>query len=145
MKIGIGCDPIGKELKDNLILFMRSMGHEIIDFGSDDPIYANTAFMVAEQVVSGQLDRGVLICGTGIGMAIAANKVKGAYAASINNIYQATRASLSNNANIITLGALVIGIKLAQSLVKEYLSLSFDETSPSATKVNRIIRYEEEN
>lgn len=69
-----------------------------------------------------KIARGILICGTGIGVSIAANKVPGAYAALVNNVYQAQRAQLSNNANIITLGAQVTGIELAKCLVKEYLS-----------------------
>ena len=73
-----------------------------------------------------KIARGILICGTGIGVSIAANKVPGAYAALVNNVYQAQRAQLSNNANIITLGAQVTGIELAKCLVKEYLSVTFD-------------------
>ena len=71
-----------------------------------------------------KIARGILICGTGIGVSIAANKVPGAYAALVNNVYQAQRAQLSNNANIITLGAQVTGIELAKCLVKEYLSVT---------------------
>ena len=77
-------------------------------------------------------------------MSIAANKVKGAYAALVNNIYQAQRAQLSNNANIITMGAQVTGIELAKCFVKEYLSCTFDPNSRSAPKVARITEYENE-
>lgn len=144
MKIAIGCDPNATEYKRVLLPFVESLGHESVDYGSDDPIYANTAFRVAQDVANGICDRGILICGTGIGVSIAANKVKGAYAACINNIYQAQRAALSNNANIITLGAQVIGIELAKCLVKDYLSLSFDPHSRSMPKVQRIYDYEME-
>ena len=81
-----------------------------------------------------KIARGILICGTGIGVSIAANKVPGAYAALVNNVYQAQRAQLSNNANIITLGAQVTGIELAKCLVKEYLSVTFDPESRSMPK-----------
>jgi ribose 5-phosphate isomerase B len=77
-------------------------------------------------------------------MSIAANKVEGAYAALITNVYQAQRAQLSNNANIITLGAQVTGIELAKALVKEYLSVTYDPNSRSAPKVDRILNYEKE-
>ena len=143
MKIAIGCDPNASECKQALIPFVEGLGHEVTDFGSEDPIYANTAIRVAEAVAGGSCDRGILICGTGIGVCIAANKVKGAYAALVNNVYQAQRAELSNNANIITLGAQVTGIELAKCLVKEYLSHTFDPNSRSAPKVQRICEYEQ--
>ncbi|GAA6492568.1 MAG TPA: RpiB/LacA/LacB family sugar-phosphate isomerase [Candidatus Bariatricus faecipullorum] len=144
MKIAIGCDPNATEYKEVLIPYIEELGHECVDFGSDDPIYANTAIRLAESVAAGECDRGVLICGTGIGVSIAANKVKGAYAALVNNIYQAQRAQLSNNANIITMGAQVTGIELAKCFVKEYLSCTFDPNSRSAPKVARITEYENE-
>ena len=78
MKIAIGCDPNAQQAKEELIKFMEDKGYgEIKDFGSEDPIYANTAVAVAEAVASGEYDRGILICGTGLGVSIAANKVKG--------------------------------------------------------------------
>lgn len=78
MKIAIGCDPNAQQAKEELIKFMEDKGYgEIKDFGSEDPIYANTAVAVAEAVASGAYDRGILICGTGLGVSIAANKVKG--------------------------------------------------------------------
>ena len=87
MKIAIGCDPNAQQAKEELIKFMEDKGYgEIKDFGSEDPIYANTAVAVAEAVASGEYDRGILICGTGLGVSIAANKVKGAYAALLSEI-----------------------------------------------------------
>ncbi|MCI8637825.1 MAG: RpiB/LacA/LacB family sugar-phosphate isomerase [Coprococcus sp.] len=144
MKIAIGCDPNATEYKKVLIPFIEGLGHECVDFGSDDPIYANTAVRLAESVAAGECERGILICGTGIGVSIAANKVKGAYAALVNNVYQAQRAQLSNNANIITMGSQVTGIELAKCLVKEYLGLTYDPNSRSAPKVARIVEYENE-
>ena len=82
MKIAIGCDPNAQQAKEELIKFMEDKGYgEIKDFGSEDPIYANTAVAVAEAVASGEYDRGILICGTGLGISLAANKVKGVRAA----------------------------------------------------------------
>ena len=144
MKIVFGCDPNAQQLKENLMAYVAGLGHEVTDFGSEDPIYANTAIRTAQAVAAGQFDRGILVCGTGIGVSIAANKVKGAYAACIHDIYQAQRAALSNNANIITLGSQVVGEELAKCMVKEYLSCTYDPNSRSAPKVQRIIDFEQE-
>lgn len=116
-KIAIGADPNASELKNNIMQMLKNKGYECEDFGSDDIIYANVAIKVAEAVVRNDYDRGILICSTGIGMSIAANKVKGAHAALCSDAYSAERASRSNNAKIITLGAQVIGPKLAEKLV----------------------------
>ena len=145
MKVAIGCDPNATDLKKILIPFIENLGHEVKDYGSEDPIYANVAIVVAEDVAKGVCERGVLICGTGIGVSIAANKVKGAYAACVSNIYQAQRAALSNNANIITLGAQVTGSELAKCFVEAYLSLNYDPKSRSASKVDRITQYDQEH
>ena len=144
MKIVFGCDPNATEFKLQLMEYVKGLGHEVADLGSDDPIYVNTAIRLAEAVAAGKCDRGVLLCGTGIGVSIAANKVKGAYAANVSNVYQAQRAELSNNANIITIGAQVIGEELAKCLVKEYLSVTFDPKSRSVPKIQRIYNYEKE-
>ena len=142
MKIAIGCDQNASELKEQLKAFIMELGHVCVDFGGDEPIYANTAIRLAQAVAAEECDRGVLICGTGIGMCIAANKVKGAYAALVNNVYQAQRAQLSNRANIMTLGAQVTGVELAKCLVQSYLKEQLDPQSRSAPKVQRICDYE---
>ena len=145
MKIAIGCDPNAESLKLQLIPFIEGLGHEVTDLGDTDIIYANTAIRVGEAVAAGKYDRGILICGTGIGVSIAANKVPGVYCALCNNVYQAERAQLSNNANVIALGAQVTGIELAKALVREYLSHTYDPNSRSAAKIARIVEYEGEN
>ena len=142
MKIAIGCDPNATDYKKQLIPYIEGLGHQVVDFGSDNPIYAHTAFALGEAVAARECDRGVLICGTGIGVCIAANKVKGVYAALLNNIYQAQRAQLSNAANVITLGSQVIGIELAKCLVKEYLQNTFDTNGRSGPKVRAITDHE---
>lgn len=143
MKLLFGCDPNAAALKLSLMATAEKLGHECVDMGSDDPIYANTAFRVAEAVAAGEGDRGVLVCGTGLGMSIAANKVKGAYAALLTDVYSAQRSVLSNNANIACMGAFTIGDKLAQELLKTFLSLSFDPSSSSAPKVAAYHEYDE--
>ena len=144
MKIAIGCDPNAEAFKQQLIPFIEGLGHEVTDFGSEDTIYANTAIRVGEAVAAKEFERGILICGTGIGISIAANKVKGAYCALVTDVYQAQRAQLSNNANLIAMGSQVLGIELAKCLVKEYLANTFDPASRSLPKVARITQYEEE-
>ena len=81
MKIVFGCDPNASDFKEQLMAYVKELGHEVTDFGSDDPIYANVAIKCAKAVAAGEFDRGIVVCGTGIGVSIAANKVKGAYAA----------------------------------------------------------------
>ena len=142
MRIIFGCDPNAQEMKLHLMRRCREDGHEVVDFGSDDPIYANTAIAVAEAVAAGKAERGVLVCGTGLGMSIAASKVKGAYAALLTDVYSAQRAVLSNNANIACMGAFTIGEKLAEELLKTWLSLKFDPNSASAAKVARYREYD---
>jgi len=135
MKIAFGSDPNASDLKELLMAHVRQLGHEAVDLGSDDPIYANIAHDVASTVVAGGADRGVLMCGTGIGVSIAANKVPGARCALVTDAYQAERAQLSNDANLIAFGAQVTGPELAKKLVEEYVSRSYDPESRSAPKV----------
>lgn len=142
MKLAIGCDPNAMELKENIIRVCRSMQHEVEDFGSEDPVYANTAIRVARYVASRKADRGILICGTGLGMCIAANKVKGAYAALLSDVYSAERAVKSNNSNIACLGAFTLGDKLAEVLVRTWLSAEFEAGSASQEKVDRYVTYD---
>ena len=143
MKIAIGCDPNAQDAKMELIQFMESKGYgEITDFGSEDPIYANTATKVAEEVASGAYDRGILICGTGLGVSIAANKVKGAYAALLTDVYSAKRARLSNDANIACFGAFTIGNKLQEELVDAFLTNEFVPGCASQPKVDAFVEYD---
>ena len=145
MRIAVGSDPNATDYKNILIPFIKSLGHEVVDYGSDDPIYAHVAIRLAEDVAAGVCDRGILMCGTGIGVSIAANKVKGAYADCVSNVYQAQRAELSNDANIITLGAQVVGPELAKCYIKDYLERTFDPHSRSMLKIQAIIDYENQD
>ena len=143
MRIAIGSDPNATEEKYRLVEFIkRNELGEIVDFGSDDVIYANVAIEVAEQVANKKFDRGILLCGTGLGMSIAANKVKGAYAALISDIYSAKRAVLSNNANIACMGAFTTGEKLREELIYAFLTNKFDNKSPSKIKVDAYVEYD---
>lgn len=116
MKLAFGCDPNATDLKQALIKEAERLGHEVVDFPSGDPMYANTAIAVAKSVAAGEEDRGILLCGTGIGVSIAANKVPSAYCACVTDVYQAQRAVLSNNANLIAMGAQVVGGGIGQNI-----------------------------
>ncbi|NCB63257.1 MAG: RpiB/LacA/LacB family sugar-phosphate isomerase [Clostridia bacterium] len=144
MKIAIGNDQHGFAYKNMLVSLFPE--HTFVDMGSHDvqPVsYPLIAEAVAKKVASGACERGILICGTGIGMAMAANKVKGAYAAVCHDLYSTERSILSNDGNILCMGALVIGAKTAETLVAHWLPLRFDPTSPSAEKVAELRHLEE--
>lgn len=140
MTIAIGSDEAGFALKHRVANALREAGHEVKDFGcySPDPVdYPDVALAVAEAIARGEHLRGVLICGTGIGMAIAANKVPGVFAAQVHDPYSAERARASNNAQVMTLGARVVGPELALSLVHIWLESEF-QGGGSARKVAKI-------
>lgn len=141
-KIAIGCDPNAADAKQNLIKFLTGKGYEVTDLGSDDPIYANIAVQVASAVAKGEYDRGILICGTGLGVSIAANKVKGAYAALLTDVYSAERARKSNDANVACFGAFTIGIRLMEKLAETFLTSEFEPGCSSQPKVDGIRAYE---
>ena len=142
MLIGLGCDPNAHDLKRTLADYAVELGHEVKDFGSDDPLYSNTAVRVAESVVRGDVDRAVVLCGTGIGVSIASNKVKGAYCALVTDAYQAERAQLSNNANMIALGSQVTGVESAKRILATYLGATYVESPRSAPKLAEMYKYE---
>lgn len=146
MKIAIGSDHNGYEFKESIKTYItEELGHEVEDFGChscDATDYPSISFKVAEKISSGVYERGILICGTGLGVAIAANKHKGIRAATTHDVYSAERAIASNNAQIITMDAQVIGIELGKKIVNAYLGLTFDE-SRSGKKVQMIIDKEE--
>lgn len=143
MKIAIGCDEMGYDLKQIILKTLKDNGYEFEDFGSfegEKVLYPNIAEKVALEVQSKKFDRGILICGTGIGMAITANKIHGIRAAQVPDIYSAERAAKSNNANIITMGGLTIGTSVAEMMVLAYLKSEFQggRSLPKVDKMNEI-------
>lgn len=114
------------------------------DFGSTDAVYAHVAFSVARAVADKEYDRGILLCGTGIGMSIAANKVKGAYAALVSDTYSAKRSRLSNDANILCMGAFTIGDKVREELTTVFIQNDFISGSSSQVKVDAYKEYDAE-
>jgi ribose 5-phosphate isomerase B len=143
--VAIGCDPNAADLKQVLKQHLEGLGYRAEDYGSDDPIYANVAFAVAEAVASGKHERGILLCGTGIGVCIAANKVPGAYAALCSDVYSTERSRKSNNANIMTLGSQVVGPELAKALVTVWMQSEYVPGGRSEPKVQRIVQYAEDH
>lgn len=147
MKLAIGCDEAACDLRDVIKRHLLAKNHEVVDFGTfdDKPVlYPDVGIKVAEAVVAGEFERAILLCGTGIGMAISANKVAGARAAQCHDTYSAERASRSNNAQIITIGARVVGPELAKAIVDRYLQSSFDG-GKSAEKIAVIDAYESDD
>lgn len=130
MKIAIGNDHVAVEMKEHISKYLREKGYEIINFGTDSeercdyPIYGKK---VADAVASGECDLGILICGTGIGISLSANKVKGIRAAVCSEPYSARLTRQHNNANIIAFGARVVGTATAEMIVDEFLNAQYEE------------------
>jgi ribose 5-phosphate isomerase B len=144
----VGADEAGFPLKETLLEKLRQDARveSVVDKGvsssQDSTPYPNVGLDVAEMVAKGDADRALLICGTGIGMAISANKVPGVRATTAHDIYSLERSVLSNNCQVLALGGRVIAPELAWSLVDRWLDLNFDDKSPSAAKVQIINDYE---
>ena len=129
MKIAIGADHGGFSLKEAIKEFLENEGHSVVDVGtySEESVdYPEFAYKVAKLVASGEVDRGVVMCGTGIGISISANKVKGIRAALVTNEYMAEMAARHNNANILAMGGRVITPEIGKRLVKIWLETPFD-------------------
>lgn len=144
MKIALGCDEAAFNLKEVIKKYLLDLGEEVEDFGVYDTkpsLYPDVAVKVAKSIVDGENERGILLCGTGIGMAITANKVPGIRAAVCHDIYSTERSRKSNNAQIMTMGARVVGDELAKSLLNIWLKCEF-EGGGSAAKVEKIAEYE---
>ncbi len=144
-RVAIGSDEAGFDLKELLKAHLEAQGLDVKDYGcpSPDPVdYPDVAYALAKDVANDPSERGILICGTGIGMAIAANKVPGVGAAQAHDTYSAERARKSNNAQIITLGARVVGPELAKQIVDAWLRSEFQEGN-SRRKVDKIAEIEQ--
>jgi len=146
MKIAIGSDHRGYEAKKRLGNYLRGLGHEVIDVGTEDGgsvDYPDFAFQVATRVSGGEVDRGILICGSGIGMCIAANKVKGVRAAPCHDSITAEMSRRHNNANVLCLSADLLGEELIDRMARIWLETDF-EGGRHARRVEKITRFEDE-
>jgi ribose 5-phosphate isomerase B len=143
MKLEIGSDHVGFEIKPVIIEYLEELGHEVTDFGpysserTDYPIYGKK---VAEEVAAGNFDCGILICGTGVGISISANKVKSIRAVVCSEPYSARLSKEHNNTNILAFGSRVVGSELAKMIVKEWLDAKFEggRHSKRIEMLNRI-------
>ncbi|GAB3484350.1 ribose-5-phosphate isomerase [Nocardiopsis coralliicola] len=148
LRIVVAADNAGADLKNRLADLLRGDDRvaEVIDVGvadsSDPTAYPDLGVAGAETIARGDADRGVFVCGTGIGVAIAANKVTGIRATVAHDAYSAERSIKSNNCQVITFGARVIGAELAEKLLTDWVGYRFDPASASAEKVARITGYE---
>ncbi len=144
MKIGIGNDHSALELKREVVEHLKAQGHEVVDYGtytSESCNYPEYGEKVARAIVAGEVERGVLICGTGVGISLAANKVKGIRAAVCSEPYTARMVRKHNDAQIIAFGARVVGAELAKMIVDEFMNTEF-EGGRHQTRVNMIMEIE---
>lgn len=147
MRIAIGCDEAAYNLKMTIKDHLMAHGYEVDDYGADQEeviLYPDVAYKVADQVAAGRYERAILLCGTGIGMSICANKVPGVRAAVCHDPYSAERARKSNNVQILCMGERVVGAELAKMLVSIWLDCDF-AGGGSAPKVKRISELEQEH
>lgn len=146
MKIAIANDHAAVDMKKHILKYIESKGHSVTNFGTDNeqscdyPVYAEK---VATRVANGEFDLGILICGTGIGMSLAANKVRGIRAACCSDMYSAKMCRQHNNANILTFGARVIGPATAEMLVDAFLDTEFEDRHKK--RVDMISQIESKN
>lgn len=146
MKISIGCDEAAYELKEAIKKRLEETGHTYVDNGveaGETALYPDVAVKTCERVASGECDRGILVCGTGIGMAMTANKVPGIRAAVCHDPFSTERSILSNDGNVMCMGARVIAPQLALYLLDIWMGLEFKD-GPSTEKVEGITYYEKQ-
>ncbi|KAF2734601.1 ribose 5-phosphate isomerase [Polyplosphaeria fusca] len=151
LRIAVGCDDAGVSYKKAIMAdFEKSpLVSTVTDVGvpesHDKTAYPHIAVDAAQLVASGKCDRALLICGTGLGVAISANKVPGIRAVTAHDSFSVERAILSNDAQVLCMGERVVGVELARRLAKEWLGYRFDKTSASAKKVEAIMEHERKN
>ena len=145
MKIGIGCDHGGFDLKEEILAYLRGEGHEVTDFGSYDKNsidYPDYVFPVAEGVASGAFERGIVICTTGIGVSIAANKVQGIRCALVTDEYSAKMTREHNDTNMLALGANVTTAVRVKGIVDIWLGEAFSHGERHQRRIDKISAYE---
>ena len=145
MKLAIGNDHIAVEMKKEIKAYLESMGHEVIDVGTNSHErfdYPISGFKVGKMVSSGQVERGILICGTGVGISLAANKVHGIRAVVCSEAYTARLSRQHNNTNILAFGARVIGVETAKMIVDEWMKAEF-EGGRHQNRIDMITKIEE--
>ncbi len=145
MRLAIGCDHAGHGLKKEITALLKEMSHKVQDFGCPEAWptdYPDVARSVAEAVASGEFDRGILICGTGVGMSIAANKFKGVRAALCHDVFTAHSCREHNDANVLCLGQRVIGAGPALDIVQTWVNAEFSGEERHARRVGKLAEIE---
>ncbi len=146
MKVAIGCDHGGYPIKDTLAKLITSLGHQVVDQGAfqNDPLddYPDFALKVAKAVQAGQADRGIIICGSGVGACIAANKVKGVRAGLCHDSYSAGQGVEHDAMNVLCLGARVVGIAVANDLVKSFLNAKYTGEERHQRRLDKVLTIE---
>ncbi|CAM4155052.1 ribose 5-phosphate isomerase B [Paenibacillus alkaliterrae] len=146
MKIAIGADHGGYSLKEVVVPFLQSLGHEVVDVGcscEQSVDYPDYALPVCDLVTSGQAERGILICGTGIGMSIAANKVRGIRCALVHDLFSAQATRDHNDSNVLAMGERVIGPGVAQEIIRIWIETPFSGGERHAGRINKVKQIEE--
>lgn len=147
MKIAIGADHAGYRLKDVVIPFIQQLGHEVEDLGCncDQSVdYPDYAMTVCDRVKQGAADRGILICGTGIGMSIAANKIPHIRCALVHDLFSAQATREHNDTNVLALGERVVGPGVAQEIIRIWLETPFSEGERHVGRVNKVKQLEQQ-
>ena len=145
MKLAVGCDHAGFALKGAVIEHLRAAGHEVVDCGAysaESCDYPDYAAAVCDKIVAREAERGILICGTGIGMSIAANKVRGIRAACCSDTFSARFTRLHNDANVLCFGARVVGEGLALDMVDLFVTTPFENSGNHPHRVAKIAKME---
>jgi ribose 5-phosphate isomerase B len=142
MKISIGADHAGYELKCGLVEFVQKLGHTVHDVGTFHPDqpddYPDYAVLVAQDIRSGRADRGILVCGSGVGVSVAANKFKGIRAGLCHDHYSAHQGVEHDNMNVLVLGSRVVGPMLAQDVVEAFLRAAFSGEERHVRRLNKV-------
>ena len=145
MRIAVGADHAGYELKEVLKEYIHELGHDVADLGTDSPApvdYPDFARIVAEAVAQGQAERGVLICGSGVGACVAANKIPGVRACVCHDAYSAHQGVEHDDMNILCLGARIIGVELAIELATNFLNAQFTGEERHQRRVKKVLNIE---
>ncbi len=148
MKIAIGGDHAGFEMKSQLIPLVESLGHEVLDCGTDSTKavdYPDFSRAVGEAVRDGFADRGIVVCGSGIGANIAANKIKGVRAGQSNETYSAHQGVEHDDMNVVVLASRIIGPAVASEIVKSFLSANFSHEERHVRRLEKVMEIEAEN
>ncbi len=142
MKISIGADHAGYEMKNALVGFIEKLGHTVNDVGTNDPSkpddYPDYAALVANQLRNGEAERGILVCGSGVGVCVAANKFKGIRAAICHDHYTAGQGVEHDDMNVLVIGARVVGTSTAQDVTSAYLQAVFSNEERHVRRLNKV-------